>query len=100
MREATSNIGVVCEAHGPRIDPALAKKVPTFYLGKFVKKGFKTGLPKGEPQLEHMWVQVKLVVSGTLVGELNNDPACFDAKKLKCGDKVTVLMNEIEAYCD
>lgn len=94
-REPLSNIGMVCDAHAPKPRPELVKKAESL-VGKFVKKGFATGLPKGEPQVEHMWVDVQRVEGEELVGLLNNDPLVVP---LRCGDTVRVKLSEVEDVC-
>lgn len=96
-REPRSNIGIVCEKHGPKPDPKLAKMKPEELVGCFVKKAFQVMRPDGQPLLEHMWVQVKLVDRGELVGKLDSDPQLITS--LQCGDTVRVRMNELEEMC-
>ena len=93
MGEDPSNIGLTCAKHAPKPHLGWSTVRPEFFVGKFVKKGFKTHHP--HLPVEHMWVKVERVENGKLVGELNNVPvACTH---MKYEDTVTVELPEIEA---
>lgn len=96
-REPMSNVGPVCAAHAPKPDPRLTKKPAEFFIGRFVKKAFKTNAKEPQPQVEHMWVEVKKVEGGKLVGLLNNDPFFCD---IQCGDEVKMEVAEVEELLD
>lgn len=96
-KESLSNLNAVCAKHAPQPNPDLvkiAKKSPQTFLGWFVKKGFPAKKPDGSDTIEHMWVKVKEVKDGDLMGELNNDPLLDCGVAL--GDLVTVKPDEIE----
>lgn len=96
MKEPASNVQYVCPAHGPKADSAWAKKKPAFFIGKFVKKAFQTN--RDRPKTEHMWVRILEATKTGIVGVLDNDPvACAH---LKCGDRMTVELAEIETVYD
>lgn len=67
-----------------------------FFVGKHVMKAFAGTDPKtGKERREHMWVRVsKVDRKGRLVGKLDNDPMLM--MPLSCGDRVTLLVTEIE----
>ncbi len=99
MAEPMANIRMFCERHAPKPDEKLAKVNPEVFIGRHVKVGFKT-LSDPMVRIEHMWVKVKAVdvKTGKLVGQLANEP--FLATHLKCGQRVTVNRDEIEAVSD
>lgn len=94
MAEGASNIGFVCGDHSPKPQSKFEKRSPKSFIGHFVKRAFPGKDPWGKERLEHMWVDVKSVKEGKLVGLLNNDPVT--EMKEKCGDEVTVELAQIE----
>jgi Uncharacterized protein conserved in bacteria (DUF2314) len=89
--EPASNIRVVCAVHGSHPDPQWALKPSNFFIGKYVKLGFRTDDGRA---LEHMWVEVTGISGDFLVGNLNNDPvAC---SYLKDGTALEFTKDEIE----
>ncbi len=99
MVEPMANIRMFCGKHAPRPDEKLATVKPEAFIGRHVKIGFKT-LSDPMVRIEHMWVKVKAVdvKTGKLVGELANEP--MFAQHMKCGQRVTVNRDEIEAVMD
>lgn len=99
MAEPMANIRMFCEKHAPKPDEKLAKVKAEAFVGRHVKIGFKT-LSDPMVRVEHMWVKVKAidVKAGKLVGNLANDP--LFATHMKCGQRVTVNRDEIEAVTD
>ena len=89
----------VCgECMAARVDPSLQTKDPASFIGKYVKRGFPTGLSgPGQPTVEHMWVKISSVKDGVLRGRLANDPLYI---RLRCGHRVDVLPEQIEAVQD
>ena len=64
---------------------------PDCFVGKFIKKAFIEG-----GQTEYMWVKIKKVMGGFLIGEVNNDPVTLES--IKCGDIVKTKTEEIIHY--
>lgn len=88
MEENPNNIQIVCPDHAPK--PTGFDGDPVSLIGRFVKRAFAQ-----HGRVEHMWVQIKEITDdGVLVGELNNDPVLVN--DVKCGDTVTVNVEEIE----
>lgn len=88
-----SNIRSVCKEHSPKPNPEYFEKPMTWFVGKYCKLAFPTKLPEGQPQFEHMWVQVTEYCGDELVGLLNNDPICV--KDYKFGDLLAFKRTEI-----
>lgn len=88
------NVIYVCNEHAPKPDPRYSKLAPEHFVGKHVKKGFPGVTPDGSTRLEHMWVKIKRVEDGVLIGKLDNVPTY--KMDLKCGDEVKVALTEIE----
>lgn len=99
--EYLSNIQGVCDEHAPKPQARWAKKDPSFFKGKWVKKGFETS-PKPVnapahypwPSVEHMWVKVLRTNKGKIVGTLANQP--MFVLDMKFGQEVTLSVHEIE----
>lgn len=94
QHEPLNNIGIVCAGCMDERKTETQGKINSIHdlIGKYVKKGFKVG--KG---IEHMWVKVTSVTDdGVLIGVLDNDPCMA---KLRCGDHVKVMREEIEEVC-
>lgn len=92
MKEPVTNLRIVHSSCAPKPDKKLAKKPGNFFIGKYVKTSF----PTLNNASEHMWVKVTAFKGGKLHGVLNNDPIL--PMKLKCGDPVTVSLDDLEAY--
>jgi hypothetical protein len=88
---AVRNVRMVPETD-LRPDPGLAARPPGSYVGRNIKKSFPTGDPA--IPVEHMWVRVRAVEGGALVGALNSIPVF--SSHLRLGDPVQVAMGEIE----
>lgn len=86
--EPRRNIRFRCERHRSHPNPAYVQKPFDWFVGKFCKLAFLTGLPN--PDKELMWVKVtesKEIDGKTmLVGILNNDP--IYVKDYACDDGV------------
>lgn len=92
MKENPANIFFACPEHSSKPNPAYAKLPPEYFLKKYVKKCFSE---IGTERKEHLWILVKEVKnSSTLIGIVDNDPALN--LEVKFGDKVEVLLTEIE----
>lgn len=90
------NVATVCPNHAQKPGKYVGQD-PASFIGEFVKLGFPAKWPTGEPSTEHMWVRVtKLLPSGELQGDLNQDPVLFYDEPLKCGDEVAFTVDEIE----
>lgn len=97
MTESILNLRFVCDAHSSKPNPEYAKKPAKFFVGGFVKKAFEVLHPYTRKSAsEHMWVEIKTIKDGNLIGELNNDPIYLTA--LQCGDEVIVKLSEIEDF--
>ena len=82
------HIRVVCtRCLAPK--PELAAKGAQYFVGKAVKKLFT---------IEHMWVSIDGFNGDVLTGTLDNQPCVLVG--LKRGDRVEVLLNEIEEVCE
>lgn len=92
MTEPLINIGLVCPAHASK-PGKYAGQLPTTFIGKFVKLGFKN---ENGTETEHMWVKVtKLSDNGKeLHGILDNDPV-YDVG-YQYGDELAFEVDEIE----
>ena len=90
-KEPRSNIGLYCEKHAPK--PIGFSGDPQTLVGCYVKKGFP--VESANVEKEHMWVKVISVKDGVLIGTLANDPLYLI--EMRCGDKVEVKLDEIEA---
>lgn len=73
------NFGIVPKGRGPRIENGAMveanRNKPGYFVGKFVKLAFPTGLMPGD--IEYMWVEVKALhgdAKHELRGTLNNHP--------------------------
>ncbi len=92
MNEDPRNISYLCEEHAPTPNPELVEGAsPEDFIGSFIKAPFKSR----DDNTEHMWVAVKSVKDGKLVGLLNSVPQ-LDHGDLACDDEVTVELNQIE----
>ena len=88
MGRRKKNIRVVCmRCLAPK--PELAAKGAQYFVGKAVKKLFT---------IEHMWVSIDGFNGDVLTGTLDNQPCVLVG--LKRGDRVEVLLNEIEEVCE
>lgn len=93
--EPLSNVDFFCKEHAPKsigYQGELEKLV-----GMYVKKGFPV-LRVPNVQREHMWVKVKQVVDGVLVGTLASDPLFIPT--LQFGRQVVVRRDEIEGILE
>jgi uncharacterized protein YegJ (DUF2314 family) len=98
VKESIHNIQYTCPEHSPKPNAALIEgKVPEDFIGTYVKKSFKSDAEEG-PRAEHMWVKIKRIHNGTLVGTLENDP--IHVIGLEYGDLVAVKLEEIEAVLE
>lgn len=95
MKEPESNIQYICKDCSDQKRVSTQKSLTDVplerFVGRYVKKGFTEG-----SKTEHMWVKVTGFndQSGTLLGELANDP--FEVTHIKAGDEVVVQRMEIE----
>lgn len=98
MPEDPWNIKIVFGGNdAPKPDHSLVHGRPLESLiGHLVKKGFPCKTQGGSSTIEHMWVLVRGVKDGALIGELDNEPSLVHAKPLKNGDTVTVQVEEVE----
>lgn len=101
MKEPHENIGFVhpCCASKPRPELTQGKPLEGF-IGKFVKTAFRGKDPTGNTRTEHMWVEVKSVRDGKLVGSLDNDPLLSYDPPLVDGTEVTVSPEHVEELLD
>jgi uncharacterized protein YegJ (DUF2314 family) len=96
-REPSSNIGLFCPEHAPKVDKRWMQKKPSYFIGKFVKRPFKVvGHPK--VTIEHMWIKVTGVDAGVLVGILENEPQF--TKEYKHKNIVQCELGQIEQVLD
>lgn len=95
MKEPITNVGLVCDRHEPKPNPKFKEVPPVVFIGRFVKKAFKGKDPRGQERVEHMWVAIRKVDNGELVGTLDNDPIC--EMEIDYGDTVRVRLEEVEA---
>ena len=92
--ELPKNLTRMCPGCASKRKAAIQEKIKdmdlTDLIGKHVKKAFK-----GEKN-EHMWVLISGIneESGTLIGNLDNDP--FFCPDLHHGDEVIVHKEDIE----
>lgn len=99
MSEDPCNIRLVCDKHGPKKLEGATKIPLKSYVGKYVKKSFNViNQNTGNPTLEHMWVKVKSVEKGQLLGFLYNDP--HFKTDLRHGSIVLVKRSEILEVLD
>lgn len=86
----------VCPNHTPKPDSQYFEKPFDWFVKKYCKLGFSTGLSKG-PNLEFMWVYVThfetIDNKEMLVGRLDNDPLYVNDYKF--GDGVAFDREEI-----
>ena len=97
MTEPLDNVGFVCKGCAPAPNPALARHLFKWYLGKYCKLGFPITKGPRAGNNEYMWVLVtgKTVENRKtmLVGVLNNDPVFVT--DYKNGDGVAFGRDEI-----
>ena len=73
----------------PRFEELISAKTPGTY-------SFKTGLPYGENNFEHVWVQLDKIDGDTFHGKIANEPV--NAKDYKLGQVISVDRAELSDW--
>ena len=93
MTEPLTNLQYVCDAHAPRPDPLWARAPVSWFVGKWVKKGFTT--KDGTHNTEHLWVYVTGTIGkDVLTGPIENEPVYNVG--VQYGEGAWVRLHEIE----